>query len=185
MPGTAFGRTARVRRARRGFTLIEVAFAITVLLVALMSLSAASLSMHSLRRQNRERAVAQNAVRTVAENVHSVARKEIGQPGSWAQNVVGSLCPHGMLQASFDVPGLNPQDGDAHVGTMTFVADETATDASLGVQLGMPRDLDGDGIVGSTNVLATGRILPVVVRIRWQGVRGNVQIVHPLFVNGY
>ena len=174
-----------VRRGRSGFTLIEIAVATTVLLVALMSMSATIVSIHSLRRQNRDRTIAHNAVVTRAEGVHAAARAAMDQPGSWAAEVVAAACPGGALEADFDVEGLTPQDGEAHVGRLAFIVDETATDAQLGVLMGMPRDLDGDGVVSSHDVRATARILPVIVRARWKGARGDAQIVHPFFAIGY
>lgn len=174
-----------VRRGGSGFTLIEIAFATTVLLVALMSMSASIFSLHSLRRQNRERTLARNACVTRVESAHSVARSAVDQPGAWATNVVAASCPGGGLDLDFDIPGLTPWPGETHVGKVTFVVDETLTDAALGVALGMPRDLDGDGLIDNHDVRDTARILPVIVRARWDGVRGRVQIVRPFVAIGY
>jgi Tfp pilus assembly protein PilV len=174
-----------VRRARSGFTLIEIALTTTVLLVALVSTSASVFSLHALRRQSRERSIAHNAVQIRSERVHAAARAAIHQTGSWATHVVSSQCPAGTLEADFDVEGLTPQDGEAHVGKIVFVVDETLSDADLGVSLGLPRDLDGDGAIWNHDVSARARILPVLVSARWKGVRGNAQIVHPFVAIGY
>ena len=147
-------------RAAGGFTLLEIVFTISILIVAVASTSAATVSLSAMRRQNRERSVAHNAASALAERVLSLARSQIDSPGSWARNVVESVCPAGAVGTSFDVPELDPQDGLAHVGSITFIADETRTDAGLGVQLGMPRDLDGDGLATGTDVIATARLVP-------------------------
>ncbi len=173
------------RSARSGFTLLEIAVTLAILIVAIASTSAATVSLSALRRANRERSVAQNAASALAERVHSLSRSVMNQPGSWARNVVEAVCPAGSVGTSFDVPELDPQVGLAHVGSITFVTDETRTDAALGVELGMPRDLDGDGRADTTDVLGTARLLPVVIEVRWKGIRGNLRIVHPFFVVGY
>ena len=178
-------RRSRSRTARSGITLLEIAFTITILLITIASTSAASVSLSSLRRQNRERSLAHNAASALAERVHSLARTAMDEPGSWARNVVDGVCPPGQLGTSFDVKELTPLDGMAHVGSITFLADETRTDASLGVQLGLPRDLDGDGNATSTDVLATARLIPVVIELRWTGIRGEQRLVHPFYVLGY
>ena len=110
---------------------------------------------------------------------------KIGQPGAWARNVVETVCPASTVGTSFDVRELEPQDGLAHVGSVLFVPDETRTDQALGVELGMPRDLDGDGAADKTDALPTATVLPVIIEMRWKGIRGNQRIVHPFFVASY
>jgi type II secretory pathway pseudopilin PulG len=180
-----FRRGSRPRTARGGFTLLEIAITIVILIIAVASTSAATISLSAMRRLNRERSVAHNAASALAERILSLGRSEIGRPGSWARNVTESVCPPNTLGVSFDVSELEPQTGLAHVGSITFVTDETRTDNSLGVQLGMPRDLDGNGFVDGTNVIATARLLPVVIELRWTGIRGEQRLVHPFLVVGY
>ena len=40
-------------------------------------------------------------------------------------------------------------------------------------KLGMPRDLDGDGVIDTANHAGNYRLLPVIVRVRWRGATGN------------
>jgi hypothetical protein len=183
---TAHGRRGRgPRAARGGFTLLEIAITIVILILAIASTSAATISLTAMRRLNRERSVAHNAASGLAERVLAIGRSEIGMPGSWARNVVETLCSPGSVGTAFDVGELEPLDGLAHVGSITFITDETRTDADLGVQLGMPRDLDGNGFVDGTNVLGTARLLPVVIELRWQGIRGEQRLAHPFLIVGY
>jgi hypothetical protein len=165
--------------------MIEIALAITVLLVALVAMSASTMRMHSLRRQNRERTVAHNAIRAISEEIQAVSREGLDDPAGWAQHVLGTIAPGGALGNAFPVVELEPQAGLAFVGSITPITDETATDADLGLGLGMPRDLDGSGAVASTNVGNAARILPIVVRARWRGAHGDQEIVHPFYVIGY
>lgn len=157
----------------------------TVLLVALMAMGASTLRMSSLRRQNRERAIAQNAIRTLSEQVHATSDRIRRTGGEWSTELIEALTEGGQLGATFDIRSLTPQIGEQTVGTIQLVTDETATDDELGFELGMPRDLDGDGAIDNADVNGTARILPVVIRARWRGVSGEVQIVHPFYVIGY
>jgi len=173
------------RSALGGFTLLEVGITIVILIFAVASTSAATFSLATMREHYRERTVAQEAASGLAERMQALGRSEMGANGCWARNVTESVCEPNGLGVAFDVAGLEPLDSRAHVGSITFVVDETRTDADLGVPLGMPRDLDGDGYVDGTNVLETARLLPAVIELRWNGVRGEQKLVHPFLVVGY
>jgi hypothetical protein len=179
----AIGRPAK---SRSGFTLVEIGLAMTVLMVALMAMSASTLRSHSLRRQNRERAVAQNAMRQVSEEIHALSDQiRRTTAGSWSRDLVTALQPGGTLGETFEVRELNPQLGHATVGSITVVLDESLTDAELRLELGMPRDLDGDGLTDNADVSDAARILPIIVQAKWKGVSGDVQLTHPFYVIGY
>lgn len=171
--------------SRAGFTLVEIGLAMTVLVVALMAMSASTLQTHSLRRQNRERAVAQNAVRQISEQIHSIADRIRREETNWSQELVAELSAGGGLGNTFAIEGLTASPGEVSVGTITMFLDETASDADLNVELGMPRDLDGDGAVSNSDVTGTATILPILVTARWTGVSGDVRIRHPFYVIGY
>lgn len=169
-----------------GFTLVEISLAMTVLLVALMAMSASTLRTHSLRRQNRERAVAQNAIRQISEEVHALSDQIMRTTaGVWSEDFTAALLPGGTLGDTFDVRELTAQEGQLSVGTITMVLDETQTDADLGLELGMPRDLDSDGAADNADVTNTARIIPIIVRAQWKGISGDVQLTHPFYVIGY
>ena len=153
----------RRRSARGGFTLVEIGLAMTILMVALLAMSASTLRMHALRRQNRERAIAQNALVTISEEIHARAARALADyPASWAQTLTAYLSPGGELGTTFDVVGLTPQDGQPAVGSIQIVLDANDIDVST-----------------------DARLIPVVLRARWTGVTGDVTITHPLFVIGY
>jgi type II secretory pathway pseudopilin PulG len=168
-----------------GFTLVEIGLAMTILLVALMAMGASTLRMSSLRRQNRERAIAQNAIRALSEQIHATSDRIRRSGGEWSEELIAALAADGTLGNTFPIQSLNPQEGLPAVGSIQVVIDETLTDAELGFELGLPRDLDGDGVIDNTDVSQTARILPIVVRAQWSGVSGDVQIVHPFYVIGY
>ena len=175
------------RRARRGFTMVELAIAMSMLMIGLVSAASATMRMQHLRKQNRERVVAQNALRSMGERIHAQAyRDSLDHPDAWAQNVLDAFGPDGTLKGVFDVEFLSPPNEDQEFpGTIQVVVDETTTDAALGMDLGMPRDLNGDGDAADLDVSADACILPVVLRIEWKGQQGLQEISHGFFVMGY
>ena len=88
------------------------------------------------------------------------------------------------LLGSFAVDGLRPRDDDADglVGEIRFPdfvgaggqleLREDSNDASLG----MPRDLNADGVVDGVNHSGDYQLLPVVVRVEWLGRGGPASI---------
>jgi prepilin-type N-terminal cleavage/methylation domain-containing protein len=178
-------RGLRVRRSKGGFTLVEMAVAMAILVVSLLSIGATTLRSHTLRIQNRERVIAHNALRSIAEQIHAQSYLEAKEPDAWSRELIAWFSPGGAVGATFDVAGLQPVDGAASVGTIEFVTDEQATDAVLGVEIGMPRDLNGDGDVDDNDVGGTASLLPVVIRMRWVGINGDTTLAHPFYVMGY
>jgi Tfp pilus assembly protein PilV len=179
-----FARRSRAA-ARKGFTLIELAIATSILMIGIVSVLSASSRMHSLRISNRERTLAQNAVRSMAERMHATSHGFSDDPDTWARQVLATYGLGGAFGNAFAVEGLTLVEGDEDVGTIAIGRDETATDRELQAQLGMPRDLDGDGDAADTDVSASARLLPVVLTLRWRGERGVHQMRHGFYLMGY
>lgn len=131
-------------------------------------------SMHKMAPLNRETALAGERGYAIVETMRSVPFAEVfarfnEDPGD---DPVGVVSPG----AGFDVPGLAAQDGDADgfVGRIVFptlggVLREDVDDDDLG----MPRDLNGDASVDGDDRSADYTVLPVLVRMEWQGELGN------------
>lgn len=171
---------------RGGFTLAELALAMTMLVVALISISAATLQSHSLRRQNRERTLAHNAIRSTAERLHSLAYTRVeDSPDTWVQDLLVRYGPGGTVGNTFDVTELNPIGAAGQVGSIQIITDETQTDAALGVELGMPRDLNGDGDALDDVAAGTARMLPVIVTLNYRSGSGPVTLDHAFWIVGF
>ena len=180
-----FARWSRAGGAGTGFTLIELAIATSILMIGIVSVLSASSRMHSLRVSNRERTLAQNAVRSTAERMHAASHGFSGDPDTWAQQLLLTYAPGGSFGIAFAVEGLTLVEGDESVGAIAIGSDETDTDRELQAQLGMPRDLNGDGDAADTDVSAGARLLPVVLTLRWRGERGVHQMRHGFYLMGY
>ncbi len=169
----------RAKRSRAGFALVEVMMAAVVLTVAISGLSASILVAMSLNRVNRDTSIAQQAARRTLEEIESRTFSEIF--AAYNANVgddAGLLSA--ALGANFAVQGLNPLPGDAdgQCGRVIFPTQlnggiEQLREDVVDVELGMPLDLNGDlGVIDGLDHAANYRLLPVRVRVEWQGAIG-------------
>jgi prepilin-type N-terminal cleavage/methylation domain-containing protein len=172
--------------ASAGFTLIELLVVMIVLTVATGMLCGTMVSSARQTRTKRDMAVASEAGRRMLELLRSQPFSEIFA----RYNADPSDDPGGAGTApgrNFDAQGLEVQESDAdgHVGSIAFPTvgmqlREDVTD----LQLGMPRDLDGDGAVDTSNHASNYILLPVEVRIEWRGMSGDVSLrMHSQFVS--
>jgi hypothetical protein len=124
----------------------------------------------------REVAVATSEGRRMIETLHATPLEQVfalynatdvDDPGG------GVLAPG----SNFAVAGLTARadDADGMIGEILFptapggaVLREDVVDASLG----MPRDLDGDGLIDADDHSNDYGILPVLIRLRWTGTAG-------------
>ena len=187
----AWARRGRPGRASRaGLTLVEIAVAMTVMIMVLLGFSRALLDSMKAAGRTRESAVATDAARQVMESL-----KGEGFATLFAANnsVVGDD-PAGVTLrlAAFDVPGLNPRQGDADGLCGEILLPERV---ALGVSqlredvedfaLTMPRDLNGDGLIDGDDHSGDYRILPVLVRVDWQGVAGEGRVQFKTILSEY
>ncbi|HKX46296.1 MAG TPA: hypothetical protein VJP77_06305 [Planctomycetota bacterium] len=171
------GRRPGVRGARSaaGFSVIELAIVTTILAVALLGLSRSMLGSMTLTGVNRESAVARDGAREAVERLQGVEDFE-----TVFARFNADLADDPALGASpgpaFAVAGLDPVEGDPDglVGEIVFPATEAGElreDLVL-PELALPRDLNADGLVDTDDHAADYRLLPVLVRLRWEGRSG-------------
>lgn len=177
------------QRARRssqgGFTLLEVLITASVLLVGLLAMTSTSVVVNSLRRNASDQQRAQAAMQAIVEDLHATARQADDDPALWAGDVLAVYGVGGAPGALLPVAGLDAWPGAPSVATVTIVTDETLTDAALGVALGMPRDLDGDGAANSPDVSGSASLLPAIVQLRWTGSTGQHQLSQVVYLLRY
>lgn len=156
----------------------------SILLMGLLAMTSTSVTVHSLREADRERRIATAALDSVIEDCKRIADQMVGTDPTWSENFFASYSPGGNPGPEYPAQGLEPRQGENAVVTVTVVTDETLTDAEIGATLGMPRDLDSDGVVSNTNVIGTATMLPVIIRVRWAGSAGNREIIQGFYVLG-
>ena len=163
-------------------TLIEVAVALPIVLVGiglfLQMLTAGS----GLRRTGQEFWIASSAAQDTLEEMRNADYRDLfrlynadpfDDPGG----------PGTAPGASFTVPGFEPlpDDPDGVVGEVVLPAVNTGTEVApvwelrediANDPLGTPRDLTGDAVVGDVDVSADYTVLPILIRLRWDGDHG-------------
>jgi type IV pilus assembly protein PilV len=136
--------------ASGGFTLLEVAVALSLLTVGLLGF--ASLFVVNARTYERvsEDILALHSLREVAETIRGA--------------------PFGAAAKNYQSYAFTIDDIKA-TGKVTIFTDETDASADAKV-LGLPRDLDGDGKAVTTNISASYYLLPVKVEASWTNAEG-------------
>ena len=175
--GSGSGVRLEVPRQRRGSSIIEVMIAFVVLVVGLLSFSRMIVSSIDATEDSHESTVAKEAARGMLETLQSQDFKQ-----AFALfNDDPTDDPGGVGTAPgkhFAVPGLSAVDGDADgfVGEISFPVregDEGNLLESVNIpELGMPRDLNGDGNQDDLNHALDYLILPVQIEIVWRGPTG-------------
>ena len=163
---------------------MELAVAASILVIGTVSVLSATAQVRSLRQGQRVAELAQDALRSVAERMHAASRDSSSDPATWARDLLATFGPGGSQGARFGVAGLTPAAGAEALGTIQIVTDERRTDAELGVELGLPRDLDGDGDALDADVAGRARLLPVVLTVRWRSASGARTLRHAFYLLG-
>jgi hypothetical protein len=172
----------RPSRSRAGFGLLETLLGLTVIMVGLTAMTSTSVTVRILDRNDSE---VRRAARSIAGRIDEIRAEALaarGAPAGWARTLIDAYSEGGAIGPTFDVAQLDAQEDEPRVGRVTFVTDERAQDASLGVQLGLPRDLDNDGFTATEDVTDTANLLPVLITVRWSGNTGDREITQGIYV---
>lgn len=171
------------RRAQRGMTLLEIMLSIALLVMGITALSRLTISVTRTANMQRETELATGAARAMIERVQAEAFAQAFR----SFNATSTDDPGGTVTpgAHFAVLGLRPtpDDPDGLPGEIIFPSPagqpaqlcENVTEPKLG----MPQDLNGDGHTDASNHATDYKLLPLLVRVRWQsqdGVAGTVEL---------
>lgn len=169
-------RTAGRSHSNSGFTLVEVVIAAVVLVLALLGAMGTLTQVMMLGESNLESAIAHQAARSMVERLQSTPFDEVFQRFNEdpSDDPDGDGTAEGM---HFAVPGLDPRrdDADGFCGMVLMPATdgteliETLEDTAFG----MPRDLNGNGVVDGNDHALDKVILPIRVQVQWTGKSGN------------
>lgn len=162
------------RGGESGFSLLEVMLSATIFMVVSGAVVTALVVSNALNTTNRESALAARAAQSLVEELKGVTFAEIyaRYDSTTADDPVGGASPGDH----FAVAGLDVRkdDGDGFVGSVRFPGTGTALREDVeDVELGLPRDLDGDGATDAADHAGDYRILPVRVRVEWTGKSGR------------
>lgn len=171
------GTSQRSRLPRGGFTVVEVLVCVVILSIALSGFTGTLVAALGLNRVQSETVVAREAAQEMLETIHGRTFGEAFAAFNASAADDGSLLTP-AFGASFDVPGLEPLPGDpdGRCGEVlfpdsgngpTFLAED-----EIDAALGLPLDLNGDGVIDAANHAADYRMLPVRVRVAWRSAAG-------------
>ena len=163
-------------------SLVEVSAAMTVMFIAMLALTSTSLVVHSADQAEKERRLALNGMTAAVERLQARSAAAIDSDLGWGTAVTEAYAAGGAPGAGFDVAGLEPWIDGSPIGSIQIITDETLSDEDIDSALGMPRDLDADGLVVNGDVTNNAEILPVVVRVRWRGSAGNRELVQGCWI---
>jgi hypothetical protein len=156
---------------------VELMVAVMVLTISLGGIAVSLATTVSVTRTHRESGRALDAAHGLVEALGSTTFEEIVP----RYNATSGDDPALGVSPSnaFFVAGLKPRpdDADSLVGSVSFPGDgielrEDVVDA----ELGMPRDLNGDGNIDGADHTNDYVILPFRVRVDWRGPSGNQRV---------
>ena len=167
---------------RSGLTIVEVMIAMAILGVMFLAISRSLMGSVKLNEVTRESALAQQGMDAVLESLGGADFASTFQ----RYNSVASDDPATGPSPGpdFVVPGLQPlpEDADGRVGRI--VLPEVMTPEGLELredldipELGMPRDLNGDGGIDDVDHATDYKVLPVLLQLDWRGQSGHRQTV--------
>jgi hypothetical protein len=164
------GSTARktARRGQEGFSLLHVLVAAAILALAALALSAVQVRSIVLTATNRETAEGRQVGRRILEEIGRVPLRDVF--ASFNGDPLDD--PGGAGTAPGSVVRLADQPGDVRA-EIRFPGGSELREDVVDPDLGMPRDLDGDGSVDSADHASDYMILPVRIRVVWQGIDGE------------
>jgi hypothetical protein len=148
--------------------------AVAVMIIGVSALASTVVTGSALNQVSRESEIARKAIETTIDAMRSTPFTSVFATynGDASDDPDG---PGTAPGATFAVPGLTPVAGapGGVAGLIIFPSNgpalsENAPDAALG----MPRDLNLDGVVDGANHATDYMILPVRVRVRWMGKAG-------------
>ena len=162
-------------KLRGGFGLVDICVALFVLSASLGVLVSAVFSGIRLARSDEETAVASQALRSALARIGSLPPREAFAilNAEKADDIAGQTsAAYLALEESL----LGDSSGQAVTIQVVFPVQDDLPgvlreDLELPA-LGMPRDLDGDGEIDSADHSGDVVLLPVLLRLEWEGAAG-------------
>jgi hypothetical protein len=155
-------------RSQRGFSIVEMVVVFAIVTIAISMFARTMASSKKLDPVATESTIAASAARTILERMKNHPFEQIFP----LYNTVPGDDPGGVGTAPgafFDVEGLTPIAPGVKCGTVVFPTRtgqflrEDVEDALLG----MPRDLNADGVIDSQNHANDCLIIPIRIRVEW------------------
>jgi type II secretory pathway pseudopilin PulG len=150
-----------------GFSIVEMVVVFAIVTVAISMFARTLASSKKLDPMATETTVAASASRTMLEKMKNHAFEDIFP----LYNITPADDPGGAGTGpgpEFDVPGLTPIAPGRKCGTIIFPGDKpTLREDVDDAMLGLPRDLNADGVVDALDHAGDCTLLPIRIRVEW------------------
>ncbi len=160
---------------KRGLSLVEIAIAMVILSVCCGMLTSTIAGTMRHNNVKRERLIAIEAARATIEDMHNVDFYDVFT--SFNRDPADDKDGVGTAPgAHFAVEGLKPTDDDpdGFVGEILLPAAMAPLLENIeDVDLGLPRDLNGDLQIDDVDHTGDYIILPVIIQLRWKSISGD------------
>jgi hypothetical protein len=182
---------SRPRRSARGFALVEMLVAGTVLTIGVLGHASSVLSSHKLSRSVADQGVATETLCRFIDRLRAdpdwaglYGRLRPLSVESAGDVSLSSLSPDATLTTHAATAYYSDFTTPTSLGTVTFLVQVPSLavagvpalrESALASRYGLPHDLNSDGLVDSASRGSDYLVLPVVVRIRWQRGAQNAQ----------
>ncbi len=172
------------RRGERGITFVEVAMVMTILSVAGLCLVGSMTYSVKQNALNEESATAMFAARAILEQMKAADDLQelyttfnsdpADDPLGTSTAVGNTFTVYELADTTVD---RTTGRGDILFPTILDGESRTVLREDLDLpELGLPRDLNGDGVIDSENHAEDFRVLPVRIRVQWEGITGHREI---------
>jgi len=167
---------------RKGLTLLELSFSITLLVLGITAISRLTLGITRVANMQRDCELATEGARAMLERIQAEAFSQAFRSFN-ATGVDDPGGPNTAPGANFAVAGLRAaaddpdgQPGEIIMPTPAGLPGELREDV-VNEKLAMPHDLNGNQLVDALNHATNYKLLPVLVRVRWRASDGTVGVV--------
>ncbi len=157
--------------------MVDLMVGVTVMVIGVLGTVGTLQTTSALNQSTHETTIAYQAARAMLEDLQAQPFENVFRRYNEddTDDPVGAVEPN--PGEAFQVAGLNIQalDADGISGRLLFPVDEFGVmredidDPSFG----MPRDLNGDGVIDGANRIDDHILLPVRVRVEWTGKTGD------------
>jgi len=168
-------------------SLLEILIALAVSVIALGGFVRSLASSQEASEHDRQLGLASEAGRQAMERLKGAAFDAVySMYNADASDDGGGAVPG----PAFDVDGLDPlpDDADGAVGRVAFPemlvgGDWMLREDTVDPRIGMPRDLNADGVIDAVDHSDDYRLLPVLVRVEWMSGSGPCRVEFKTVLN--
>lgn len=162
----------RRRRSEAGISLIETLVVLGSVTITILGILTAHVTAAQLNRTNHETTLASEAIRSRMEQIAATSTDTViaTYDAATANDPLGAGTAPG---STFTLATLGADSAGTRGTVEMPLNGGLLREDVTNTLLGMPRDLNGDGVIDALDHTADWKILPIMVRLRWKGVNGD------------